>query len=167
MSILWMDYIDEKLTVAKHHWRFVFTTLILMYILWFKIECIDVFLQSVICLFMRSCLYSKVLLCLWAAGSWSLKYVYFGSISLLIQISLNINEEMLPKYTYFKLHDPAAHKYNSTLEYRRDLMKRQITFCKNNINIYIYIYIYTHTLYPWYWALFINIAICLCVCIYI
>ena len=26
-----------------------------------------------------------------------------------------INEEMLPKYTYFKLHDPAAHKYNSTL----------------------------------------------------
>ena len=45
-----------------------------------------------------------------------------------------INEEMLPKYTYFKLHDPAAHKYNSTLEYRRDLVKRQITLCKNNIN---------------------------------
>ena len=44
-----------------------------------------------------------------------------------------INEEMLPKYTYFKLHDPAAHKYNFTLEYRRDLVKRQITFCKNNI----------------------------------
>ena len=22
-----------------------------------------------------------------------------------------INEEMLPRYTYFKLHDPAAHKY--------------------------------------------------------
>ena len=41
---------------------------------------------------------------------------------------------MLPKYTYFKLHDPAAHKYNSTLEYRRDLVKRQITLCKNNIN---------------------------------
>ena len=35
-----------------------------------------------------------------------------------------INEEMLPKYTYFKLHDPATHKYNRTLEYRRDLMKR-------------------------------------------
>ena len=50
-----------------------------------------------------------------------------------------INEEMLPKYTYFKLHDPAAHKYKSTLEYRRDLVKRQITLCKN---IYIYIYIY-------------------------
>ena len=45
-----------------------------------------------------------------------------------------INEEMLPKYTYFKLHDPAAHKYNSTLEYRRDLVKRQITLCKNNIH---------------------------------
>ena len=27
-----------------------------------------------------------------------------------------INEEMLPKYTYFKLYDPAAHKYNTTLE---------------------------------------------------
>ena len=35
------------------------------------------------------------------------------------------------KYTYFKLHDPAAHKYNSTLEYRRDLVKRQITLCSN------------------------------------
>ena len=45
-----------------------------------------------------------------------------------------INEEMLPKYTYFKLHDPAAHKYNSTLEYRRDLVKRQITLCNNNIH---------------------------------
>ena len=45
-----------------------------------------------------------------------------------------INEEMLPRYTYFKLHDPAAHKYSSTLEYRRDLVKRQITLCKNNIN---------------------------------
>ena len=41
---------------------------------------------------------------------------------------------MLPKYTYFKLHYPAAHKYNSTLEYRRDLVKRQITLRKNNIN---------------------------------
>ena len=41
---------------------------------------------------------------------------------------------MLPKYTYFKLLDPAAHKYSNTLEYRRDLVKRQITLCKNNIN---------------------------------
>ena len=38
---------------------------------------------------------------------------------------------MLPKYTYFKLHDPAAHKY---LDYRYDLVKRQITLCKDNIN---------------------------------
>ena len=45
-----------------------------------------------------------------------------------------INEEMLPKYTYFKLHDPAAHKYSSISECRRDLVKRQITLCKNNIN---------------------------------
>ena len=48
------------------------------------------FWQSVICLFTRSHLYSKVLLYLWVAGSSSLKYVYFGSISSLIQISLNI-----------------------------------------------------------------------------
>ena len=41
---------------------------------------------------------------------------------------------MLPKSTYLKLHDPTAHKYNSTLECRRDPVKRQITPCKNNIN---------------------------------
>ena len=41
---------------------------------------------------------------------------------------------MLPIYTYFKQHDPAAHKYNSPLEYRRDNMKRQITIYKDNIN---------------------------------
>ena len=51
---------------------------------------LPLFLQSVICLFTRSRLYSKVLLYLWAAGSWSLKYVYLGSISSLMQISLNI-----------------------------------------------------------------------------
>ena len=37
-------------------------------------------------------------------------------------------------YIHFKLHDPAAHKYNSTLEYRRDLVNRQITLRKNNSN---------------------------------
>ena len=47
---------------------------------------------------------------------------------------ISINEEMLPKYTYFKLHNPASHKYKYTLEYRRDLVKRQITPCKNSIN---------------------------------
>ena len=41
---------------------------------------------------------------------------------------------MLPKYTYFKLHFPVAHKYNSTLDKRRDLVKRRITLCKNIIN---------------------------------
>ena len=39
---------------------------------------------------------------------------------------------MLPKCTYFKLHDPSGHKYNSTLEYRRDLVI--LSPCKNNIN---------------------------------
>ena len=32
-----------------------------------------------------------------------------------------VNEEMLPKYTYFKLHDPAAHKYNKVLIYTQNL----------------------------------------------
>ena len=45
-----------------------------------------------------------------------------------------INEEMLPKYTYFKLRDPAAHKYNSTFKYKRDFVKRQITLSKNDIS---------------------------------
>ena len=47
---------------------------------------------------------------------------------------ISINEEMLPKYTCFKLQELAAHKYNRTLEYRRDLVKRQITLGKNNMN---------------------------------
>ena len=42
-------------------------------------------------------------------------------------IQICVNEEMLPKYTYFKLHDLAAHEYNSPWEYRRDFVKRQIT----------------------------------------
>ena len=41
---------------------------------------------------------------------------------------------MPPKYLFFKLQDPAAYRLNSTLEYRRDLVKRQITLCKDNIN---------------------------------
>ena len=55
-------------------------------------------------------------------------YVYFGSkknVDKKMSIMFNqicINKEMLPKYTYFffvfKLHYPAAYKYNSTLEYR-------------------------------------------------
>ena len=30
-----------------------------------------------------------------------------------------INEEILPKYTYFKRHDPAAHKYKPLRQYER------------------------------------------------
>ena len=37
-----------------------------------------------------------------------------------------INEDMLPKYPYFKFHDPASHKYNSALEFRRDLVKDKL-----------------------------------------
>ena len=46
--------------------------------------------------------------------------MYYYKMSIMFN-EICINGEMLPKYTYFKLHDPAAHKYNSTLEYRRDL----------------------------------------------
>ena len=45
-----------------------------------------------------------------------------------------LNKEILPKYTYFKLHDPIAYQYNSTLEYKHDFLRRQITLCKDNIN---------------------------------
>ena len=62
------------------------------------------------------------------------KKIFRQKMSIMLN-EICINEEMLPKYRYFKLHDPAAHKYNSTLEYRRDLGKRQITLCKNYINI--------------------------------
>ena len=43
------------------------------------------------------------------------------------------NEEMPPKYTYLKLYDPTAYQYDITLEYRRGLMKRQITLCKEAV----------------------------------
>ena len=42
------------------------------------------------------------------------KYVY-KKLSIMFN-QIYIKEEMLPKYTYFKLHYPAPHKYNSTLE---------------------------------------------------
>ncbi len=59
------------------------------------------------------------------------KKIYRQKMSIMFN-EICINEEMLPKYTYFKLRDHAAHKYNSTLEYRRDLVKRQI---KSNMGI--------------------------------
>ena len=52
----------------------------------------------------------------------------------ILLILSNRRIDILPKYIYFKLHDPVAHKYNSTLEYKRDLVKRKITLCKDNIN---------------------------------
>ena len=39
------------------------------------------------------------------------------------------------KYTYFKLHDPAVHIFNSTLEYRCDPVKGQIAFSKDDIKL--------------------------------
>ena len=37
-----------------------------------------------------------------------------------------INEEMLSIYTYLKLRDPEAHKYNTTLEYKRDFVRNKL-----------------------------------------
>ena len=61
------------------------------------------------------------------------KQTYVDKIAIIFN-QIFINEETLPKYAYVKLHDPAAHKYNSTLEYRHDLVKRQITLYKDSIN---------------------------------
>ena len=36
------------------------------------------------------------------------------------------NERLQPNYTYFKIHDPAAHHDIDTQKYRRNLVKRQI-----------------------------------------
>ena len=44
-----------------------------------------------------------------------------------------IKESLLPKYTIFKLHDPAAKHSTSTTEFRRELVLRQITSAKNDI----------------------------------
>ena len=41
---------------------------------------------------------------------------------------------MLSKYIYFKFNDPAAHQYDNYLEYRWDLVKKQISLCKNDIH---------------------------------
>ena len=38
-----------------------------------------------------------------------------------------ICDDMHPRYTNFEIRDPAAYHYISTLEYTRDLLKRQIT----------------------------------------
>ena len=45
-----------------------------------------------------------------------------------------INEGLLPKYTIFRLHDPAAKYHNTTTEFRKELIVRQITSAQNDIN---------------------------------
>ena len=127
----------------------------------------DVTFVFVICLSTRSRLYSKVLLYLWAAGSWSLKYVYFDSISSLIQISLNIidpplmmaqnraesTRDIYNYRQYINQFPPntikAIRQYERIQKKYADrkcllcltkflLMKK----CCQNMHIYIYIYIY-------------------------
>ena len=44
-----------------------------------------------------------------------------------------IKENILPKYTLFKLHDPAAKREDSTTEFRQKLILRQITSAKEEI----------------------------------
>ena len=46
------------------------------------------------------------------------------------------------------IHDPTAYEYNSTLEYRRDLLKRQITLCKNNIHSLTVVIMLKQKLFP-------------------
>ena len=45
-----------------------------------------------------------------------------------------LNERLLPKYTYFKIHDPAVHHNTDTLKYCCTLVKRQINDNKEKIN---------------------------------
>ena len=95
-----------------------------------------------------------------------------------------INEELLRKYTFLKFHDPPVHKYNSILEYRRDLVKRQTPLCKNHndtlnleytihqyrrfsykfvhsLEFYKHRYTHTHT------HIYIYIYVCVCVCVWV
>ena len=44
-----------------------------------------------------------------------------------------IQEGLLPKYTMFKLHDPAAKRDHNTTEFRKQLIQRQITTAKEEI----------------------------------
>ena len=37
-------------------------------------------------------------------------------------------KRLLPNYTYFKIHDPAAHHDTDTQKYRCSLVKRQINY---------------------------------------
>ena len=46
-----------------------------------------------------------------------------------------LNERLLPNYTYFKIHDPAAHHDTDTQKYFCSLVERQINFNKEKKNI--------------------------------
>ena len=45
-----------------------------------------------------------------------------------------INERLLHNYTYFKIHNPAAHHDSDTQKYSCCLVKRQINYNKETIN---------------------------------
>ena len=45
-----------------------------------------------------------------------------------------LNERLQPNYTYFKIHDQAAHHDTDTQKYQCGLVKRQINYNKEQIN---------------------------------
>ena len=65
-------------------------------------------------------------------ATWKDKYKNMSTKMSILFNQICFNEEMLPKCTYFKLHDPAAYQYNSSLEYRCDRLKWEISLCKEN-----------------------------------
>ena len=97
-----------------------------------------------VCVCVCGCVYINIYVCVYI---YIYIYIYknYQYIFILIHIWLNIIDIfglhilllILYWYTYFKLHGLAAHKYNSTLEYRHNLVKRQITLSKDNINTLI------------------------------
>ena len=45
-----------------------------------------------------------------------------------------LNEQLLPNYTYSKIHDPRAHHDTDTKKYHCSLVKRQINYNQEKIN---------------------------------
>ena len=118
------------------------------------IFCLMLFLQSIICLFTRSRLYSKVLLYLWAAGSLlcSTKFVLMKKCCQNIHI---LNSMILQLINITALWNTDVILWRDKLHSVRITSDRKCQLCSTKfvlmkkcwlyIYIYIYIYIYTHT----------------------
>ena len=130
-----------------------------------------------------------MLLYLWAAGSWSLKYVYLGSIFSLMQISLNIIDSplMMAQSRAENTRDTCNYgQYinqfpQNTIKVIREFERIQKKICRhkmsimfNEICIYIYIYIrifiyYIYIIYIFIYCMCVcvhpNVWVCVCVCV--